>query len=407
MFEKAARSALEFTAGTIRDYGPRLTGTDACKKAAARLADTAGTSCDSVRLESFAVHPGAFLGFIKVLVVFYAAAAAGLSFLPVFSALITSLGMVILVFGFFLYKPLLDPFFPKKEGLNVIGTLEPSGDVKRQLVISGHHDSARIFNFYVDKPELYSRRIYGGIGSVIVQWLVSVILAIVSSPLTGRALAGFDTGRVVLGGLFFAILPLVLPLWKFASEKGTPGAGDNLISSAIGLEIALEFRRRRDSGSGLKNTRIIFASFDAEEAGLRGAKAFARDRMKEFSSLPTYAFNMDCIYMLDDIHLLETDLNGSVRMDAEATELLCSAAREENLPDKKEPIAFLTGGTDAAELAEAGARAVSILAMKWGNDARASAYHTPADTVESIEPAAVEAVIRLGVRFAEKLDALA
>jgi len=146
---------------------------------------------------------------------------------------------------------------------------------------------------------------------------------------------------------------------------------------------------------------------ETEEAGLRGAKAFARDRMKEFSSLPTYAFNMDCIYMLDDIHLLETDLNGSVRMDAEATELLCSAAREENLPDKKEPIAFLTGGTDAAELAEAGARAVSILAMKWGNDARASAYHTPADTVESIEPAAVEAVIRLGVRFAEKLDALA
>ncbi len=405
MFEKAARSALDFTAGVIREFGPRLTGTDACKKAAARLAESAGTSCDSVRLESFVVHPGAFLGFIKVLVVFYITAAAGLLYVPVFSAVLSSLGMVILVFGFLLYKPLLDPFYPKKEGLNVIGTLEPSGVVKRQLIISGHHDSARIFNFYVDRPELYSRKIYGGIGSVIVQWLVSVILAAVSSPLTGRTLIGFTAGRLVLAGLFLAALPLVMPLWKFASDKGTPGAGDNLIASAIGLEIASEFKRRRDSGEGLKNTRLIFASFDAEEAGLRGSKAFAHGRRQEFSSLPTYAFNMDCIYSFGDIHFLETDLNGSVVLDAESTELLCSVAREENLPDKKEPIAFLTGGTDAAELAKAGVGAVSLLAMKWGNDARASAYHTPSDTVEAIEPAAVEAVIRLGVRFAEKLDA--
>ncbi len=406
MYDKAARSALDLTAHIIDELGPRLAGTDACKKAAARLADTAGTSCDSVKVESFAVHPGAFLGFIKVLVIFYAAAAAGLSFLPVFSALLTSLGMVILVFGFLLYKPLLDPFFPKKEGLNVIGTLEPSGEVKRQLVISGHHDSARIFNFYVDRPELYSRRIYGGIGSVAVLWLVSVILAIVSSPLTGKALAGLDTARVALAGLFLAILPLVLPLWKFASDDGTPGAGDNLIASAIGLEIASEFRRRRGSGSGLKNTRIIFASFDAEEAGLRGAKAFAQGRKKEFSSLPTYAFNMDCIYTLDDIHFLETDLNGSVRMDAESTELLCSIAKSEKLPDRKEPIAFLTGGTDAAELAKAGVKATSLIAMKWGNDARANAYHTPADTVKAIQPEVVEAVIRLGVRFIESVDAM-
>jgi Zn-dependent M28 family amino/carboxypeptidase len=198
-----------------------------------------------------------------------------------------------------------------------------------------------------------------------------------------------------------------MPLWKFASDKGTPGAGDNLIASAIALELAAEFRRRRKSGTGLKNTRLIFASFDAEEAGLRGAKAFAQGRVKEFASIPTYAYNMDCVYSLKDIHYLETDLNGSVRMDAESTELLCSVARAEKLPDRKEPIAFLTGGTDAAELAKAGVRATSLIAMKWGNDARANAYHTPADTVDAIQPEAVEAVIRLGVAFAERLDALA
>ena len=405
MFNESARSALEFTARIIDSFGPRLAGTEACRKAADAIAEKAGKVCDSVSLERFAVHPGAFLGFIKVLVVFYVAAAFGLAFLPLFSAALSTVGIVILVFGFLLYKPLLDPFFPKKEGINVIGAIEPVGEVKRQLIVSGHHDSARIFNFYVDRPELYSRRIYGGIGSVIVLWLAAITLSLVSSPLTARAFIGFDASRVIVAALFLAALPLVMPLWRFASDKGSPGAGDNLIASAAALEIAAELRRRRDSGQGLAHTRIVFASFDAEEAGLRGARAFAQARRKEFAALPTYSYNMDCVYTLADMHFLSSDLNGSVAMDEESTKLLCSIAKAENLPDRKEAIAFLTGGTDAAELAKAGAKATSLIAMKWGNNARANAYHTPTDTVSTIEVEAVEAVIRLGVAFALELDA--
>jgi hypothetical protein len=405
MHSKSARSALDFTAGIIDSFGPRLAGTEACRRAADLIAEKAGQTCDSVRQERFAVHPGAFLGFIKVLVVFYVASALGLSFLPVFSAALITVGIVILVFGFLLYKPLLDPFFPKKEGINVIACLEPTGEVKRQLIVSGHHDSARIFNFYVDRPELYSRRIYGGIGSVVVLWLAAIIVSLVSSPLLGKAFVGFDASRVIVAALFLAALPLVLPLWKFASDKGTPGAGDNLIASASALEIVGELRRRRDSGNGLAHTRVVFASFDAEEAGLRGARAFARARRREFATLPSYSYNMDCVYTLADLHFLSSDLNGSVAMDEESTNLLCSIAKAENLPDRKEPIAFLTGGTDAAELAKAGVKATSLISMKWGNDARANAYHTPADTVDAIESEAVEAVIRLGVAFARELDA--
>ncbi|HOI22642.1 MAG TPA: hypothetical protein PLD45_05170 [Spirochaetales bacterium] len=52
----------------------------------------------------------------------------------------------------------------------------------------------------------------------------------------------------------------------------------------------------------------------------------------------------------------------------------------------------------------AGARA-SLVAMRWGNDARANAYHTPADTPEAVDPAVVEALLNLGLRFAEDIDA--
>ena len=404
MYHDKAKSAIGLTSGIIDAFGPRLTGSAACGRAAESLLEKARAASDTSAIENFPVHPGAFLGFIKVLVVVYAVAAVGLAAAPIVSAVLGTAGMAILIFGFLLYRKVLDPFFPKVEGHNVVGVLEPSGEVRRQVIVSGHHDSARIFNFYIDRPELYSRRIYGGIGSVAALWLVSIIVALVSGLSIGTGLFGIDLLRVLAAVLFLALFPMVLPLWNFAGDEGTPGAGDNLVSSAIALEIISEFSRRRGEGKGLSHTRVVFASFDAEEAGLRGARAFAGRRREEFASLPSYGFNMDCVYDLSRLSMLETDLNGSVKLDAEATGLLAKLAAEEGLPAKTMPIAFLTGGTDAAELASAGVHATSLIAMRWGNDARSSAYHTPGDTIDSVDPAAVEALIRLGIRFVESLD---
>lgn len=404
MYTRQASAALQFTKKIVEAFGPRLTGSEACGRAAERILEEAKPFADRAEVERFEVHPGAFLGFIKVLVVFYAVAAVSLAVAPLASAVLSSFGIFILVFGFFLYKAVLDPFFPKVEGKNVVAVLEPEGKAEAQLILSGHHDSARIFNFYVDRPELYSRRVYGGIGSVVALWLASIAVAIVSGWALGTPLVGFDFLRAVAAPVFLAALPLVLPLWRFASDEGTPGAGDNLAASAIALEIFKEFSARRAAGAGLKRTRLVFASFDAEEAGLRGARAFSRRRKAEFAALPSYAFNMDCIFNLADLHVLVSDLNNFIPLDPEVASRLATLAAEEGFSVPKAPLAFLTGGTDAAELQAAGVKAGSLVAMRWGNDARANAYHTPADTVEAVDPAAVEALIRLGVRFAEDID---
>ncbi len=128
-------------------------------------------------------------------------------------------------------------------------------------------------------------------------------------------------------------LPLVLPLWGFASDEGSPGAGDNMAASAIALEIFKEFAERRAAGAGLKRTRLAFASFDAEEAGLRGARVFARR---------------------------------------------C----------KGEPCGHALGQRCSGQ----------CLPHPGG-------HHTPADTPEAVDPAAVEALLNLGLRFAEDIDA--
>ena len=56
--------------------------------------------------------------------------------------MLTVLSILFLVFEFLLYKPLLDPLFPKRKSCNVICTRKPKGEVKRRIVFCGHMDSA-------------------------------------------------------------------------------------------------------------------------------------------------------------------------------------------------------------------------------------------------------------------------
>lgn len=395
MHENEARRARELTRDLIERHGPRLAGSPACLAAADELADLAAARADRVEKEDFAVRPGAFLGFIKVMVVLYVLSCLALPFAPWASAAGLSLGAAVLVLEFFLYKELIDPAYPRKTGRNVTAVLEPRGEAKRQVVVSGHHDSARVFLFYVNRPELYSARLYGGMGAYFAFLAAALLLAALGAP---RPLL------VGASALFAALLVLVAPLWRFALAEGTPGAGDNLAASAAALEILGHFRARRDEGKGLESTRLVFASFDAEEAGLRGARAWAKARSAELASTPTFVYNMDCMYEAKDARFLVRDLNGSVGLDARTAEACAEAARRRGVAAPVEPIAFLTGGTDAAELAKRGARATTFIGMRWSNEARGSGYHTPGDTVEAVSPEVLELAIGVGVELVERLD---
>lgn len=388
-------AALTLTKRLIERHGPRLAGSEASRLCADELAREANSVADSVVSADFAVRPGAFLGFIRLLVVLYALGVIALPFAASASAFLSSVGIAVLVLEFFLYREPLDPFFPRRVGRNVHAVLEPSGRAERQLIVSGHHDSARVFNFYIDRPERYAARVYGGMGSFGAFWLASLSLA---------ALGAGQPARIVASVLFAVGFALVAPLWRFAGKDGTPGAGDNLVASAVALEIVREFRARRDSGAGLTRTRLVFVSFDAEEAGLRGARAWVRANRRLLAELPTWHYNMDCVYSADHARFLTSDVNGSVKLDEGLSRRCAAAAEAGGFAAEVEPIAFMTGGTDAAETAKAGVRATTLIAMPWSNDERSAAYHTPGDTIEAVSPRAVELALTVGVRIAEGLD---
>jgi len=200
------------------------------------------------------------------------------------------------------------------------------------------------------------------------------------------------------------MLVLVCQLWFFRANKGTPGAGDNLISTAIAIEIGKVFGQLKKEGEGLKHTRLIIASWDGEEAGLRGSRAYCEKKKKHLTKTPTYTLNMDCLYFLDELFFLSTDVNGTVKLSKNMAKDCKKIANELGYKAQIKPIEFLTGGTDAGEFGRIGVETTSLVAMPWGNSERASVYHTPKDAVESIEPEVVSASMEIIYDYIQQKD---
>ena len=111
-----------------------------------------------------------------------------------------------------------------------------------------------------------------------------------------------------------------------------------------------------------------------------------------------------CLYNVDELFFLTSDVNGTVKLSAELAGQ-CSrllAGRGRDVPAK--PIAFLTGGTDAGELARGGAQATTLIGMPWGNTQRSSVYHTPRDVLAAVSAETVGEAIFLAIALAEELD---
>lgn len=383
-----ATHTLARTDEIIQETGPRLAGTSASLKAAYLLWNEMNEFADHVEKEHFILHKGAFLGWIRILVGAYA---IGTVFLwleqPLITVILLVLSVLILVLQFFLYIPFIDFLYPKKSGCNVVGTIEPKENVKQQIIISGHHDSARIFNFFIHQPGLYNLRVTGGIGLVIFLLVVALFQVFTQSY-------NFSTITLALNIIVTAGFLLTGQMWFFASKNGTPGAGDNMVASQMAITIGRHFKDHP-----LSHTRIVMTSFDAEEEGLRGARAYAKLHQQEFKEIPTTLLNVDCPYTADELFFLTSDINGSVNLSKELAEDLVEIATNKGYPAFHQPIAFLTGGTDAGELAKMGVKATTLIAMPWTNNERAAVYHTPNDTVDAIEPKAIENALDIFITY--------
>jgi len=401
--EHDVTETLQFTSDLIDEIGPRLTGTPGCLQAAERIHDELVSACDSAKIESFSFHREAFLSFMKVFFIAYLSAIPALIFgaywlVPAILGLL--FGSVFALTEFLLYMTPLDRFFREHRGYNVSGSIEPAGEVKQQIVVSGHHDSAYVFNFFKKWQKLYAPRIILGLTVYHLMLLLFVCWGLLE--FLHVSTSGFAIFVRIFWGIGFLF---EIQFYFFTSKEVSPGAGDNLIAVAMCLKLAQRFGSAKKSGQNLlQHTRLIFASFDAEESGLRGSSAYCRRNREALKSMPTYNFNLESIYNVNELSFLTKDINQHVRLSKAMVDDCMEIAGQLGYQTDEGPITWGGGATDAAEFARIGVHATSLLGMKNRFIRDGLSYHTMEDTVDKIEPAAVRASLEIVAGFIFKKD---
>lgn len=403
--EEHVRHTFAFCDEVVENFPGRVAGSEAVRKAGLRVKAEFEKYCDAgtVRVERFDIHPWSFLKYIPGLVVLYFACVALIYFNPALAWIsLTGLTLGLFVFygQFVRYWHLLDPFFPRKDAYNVYGSIEPSGEVRQQVVVSAHHDAAYVFHLLHKVPKYYALLINGGILFLVLGFLVSLTATVMA--LFNILLPQWAAIVLMVGGIF------VLPLAFFTTGQVVPGAGDNMIAVAIASETGGLFGNiKKAGGNALKHTRIIIASFDAEEAGLRGARAFIREHREQLLKTKTYVLNLDTLYKLKALSFLDKDLNSTVQLSHQLAQDCVDIAKDLGYPAVIGAMSFGGGSTDAAAFGEAGIEATNLAAMSFDikDYDQGWVYHTPNDVSKHIEPQAVEAALKIIREYILRKDA--
>ena len=347
--------------------------------------------CDRVSVEGFKENPDSFYGWIYFTISCCFLALASFFFMPVLSIVFIAIGLTLCILQFGLYKKTVDKLFKEETGHNVAGFKKPTGEVKRRIIFNGHPDGAW------EWPFKYKFTYLGfDIHMMVCFAGAFYTLAIAILKLAGVLEGGLAT-KLGLIGLVFA------PFWfglyfMWNKKRVVDGANDNLSGCYIGMAI---LKALHDEGIEFENTEIGVVCTGSEEAGLRGAKAWAAAHADEMKDVPTFVFSYDTIAQNEQLMVNYRDLNATVKTDKEVGDLFFESCEELGIPCKKGVVPPLGGATDSAAFAQAGMRSTGITAL---NHALPDFYHTRLDTPEALNPSCLANCFAASVKALEMFD---
>ncbi|MFP4501808.1 MAG: M28 family metallopeptidase [Candidatus Hydrogenedentota bacterium] len=401
MNEEQASAAGDWGASLIRRIiaacGPREPGSTAERKAQDMVAEELRPFVDTVALEPFTVKPRAFLRFMPITSVLLVLAVAAYWLLP-YSLVglgLAALGAIVAICQFLFYRQLLDPLFPGRTSHNLIGTRMPKGATKRRFILSGHIDSAYEWPFSYYLGVWAVRLVIAGtiIGSVVV--LFSGLARLLFDGIAVSAPAGvwFWAGLVQV-----VFLPCFIGLFFFVSyRRVVPGANDNLTGVVAALAVA---KHLHETAEQLEHTELRVISMGSEEAGLRGAKAYAARHRDDLSAVPTVFVALETFRDDEHMAVYNRDMSGLVQHDPAASRLLTEAGKRCG-----RDLSYATiyvGASDAAAFSQAGIPAAALAAM---DPAPPRYYHTRLDDVNNLNPACIAQGIRIALEATRRFDA--
>ena len=397
--DDAAQYMIDEITHICKDMDTRSPGTKGEEQACQYMADVMkDLGCESAELESFKEHPASFFGWIYFtitlvligIILFFTVS-------PLFSIITIALGLFIAFMQFGLYKKLMDPFFPELTGTNVTAIKKPAGEVKRRIFFNGHPDAAWEWpvNYKLGGVGFEGHAIICGVGAV--YFLVISIIYLVKN---GIHIGMIDSGTITnlgLWGLLF--VPFLVGLyWMWNENRIVDGANDNLSGCYMGIAI---LKMLKEEGVELENTEIGICLTGSEEAGLRGSMAWSEAHKNDYNDVPTIIISYDTIH--DPKYLMTNyrDLNGTVKVDKEVSDLFMESAKEVDVPILKGWVPPLGGATDSAAFAKAGFRATGITGL---NHKLEDYYHTRRDTYDNMNAEGLANCFAASVKALEKFD---
>lgn len=388
-----AQYAFDVVKTICLEVGPGLPGTsqerDRATMIKKELESHLGAS--NVVVEEFTLAPGAFLGSLP-LGAFFIVIAVLLNislrrfpgeshWVAAFIALVFSiLALMLFIFEYNSYFEFVDPFFRKKQSLNVIGTLRKPGtkNVKRLLILSGHHDSA-LENTWIS---LLGYGLFITVPTIFISLITMLVMSVIqlTGLITGNAEI-IHMGTLGWVMLAYPIVPAVIFALFFNRGRkngGTvPGAADNL--SACALTVAMCRFLVKNPEYIPDDTEIRFISFGSEEAGLRGSRRYVERHLDELKHLDARLLNYETV-AYPEISILTADVNG-VKNSPEMIQSVVAAAKRAGVPHKVTTYPLGGGGSDAGSFSQAGIKAATLFPVKFPQQIVAF-YHQKRDNPE-------------------------
>jgi len=385
-----------FVAQICDTVGPRISGSPQEAQAAQLIAQRLEPVSDEVAIEEVPLHIGVAPALATVLVAGVCLAAVLYWFVPLLSALLIPATLVVLYLSRPMGKDIIDPLFPKGSTQNVIAQLYPTGETRKRVIFSGHHDS-NVRMPLLNPPwkrHAYTIQQAATFGTI---WLALLSLAKTVAQFTGWSFLWVGPGRwargdwLILPGLVAAGAALLMRQLT-VSQTPVPGAGDNLTAVAVVVRLMEVLSQKRP-----QHTEVWGVSFGAEEVGAKGSRAFATQRQSELEG--TYVVNLETLGA-GQLAIIEREASMMSQHAPEVVDLLQRAGQRVGIDLPAMTINM--GDTDATSFTRLGLWAATLYGMDetglfvW--------WHTLEDNVENVSAEHLQRALDVCLAVVDELE---
>lgn len=386
------------------NFKKRSPGSHSERKAQKYLKTECEKFADKVEIEDFDLHPLSFMGWIPIAgvmtiitIAFYWLTYTGVvknSALAIVSLIINAISVACFILEFLMYREFIDFIFPKKTSKNVMARRAPKGEVKRRIIFGGHTDAAYEWTYSIHGGLKSLATVIGGsIGGLFVVTFFDIAWLIYSF------VNGSYDGKfwLVAGIIQLCLVPFLIAIcffinWKIIVE----GANDNLSAVYIAMGVLKEMA---DNDLRFENTEVCALLSGSEEAGLRGAVAYAKAHKEELQEVESVYIAMDTMREIEQLQIYTQGCTGTQKNSNAVAEIIYEAGVNCGIEMKETDI--YPGAIDSEGFSRHGLNASGFCGVN--HDPR-TYYHTRLDTPDNISEECINLSLDICLEAAKLYD---